>query len=283
MSETKKQSKIKKETTKKTSTTVKKKKTSTKTTARKKSSQPKTSVKKEKVTVIEPVALEETNNTPVAVSEEISSTTTVETAIQQAEKKGFFSLYFSTWKKYFSIKGRANRREVFLFPIFNLFIFLAFWLLSLAINFFFDESLISLILFVIPSVFALLTIPASITLLIRRFHDFGKSATFALTPYLLMMSIVPLMLFISVNTSQQPIISSITLGISVSLWILSFIWTLMYLFRPGTKGENAYGDKPQTKTRIIWLNLFVFILNIILYLGIAVFSFLQMSMNLYFE
>ncbi len=191
-----------------------------------------------------------------------------------SEKMGFFKLYFSTWKKMFSTKGRASRTEIFLFPIVNLFIFFSFFLSSLAVSFFFEEELISLALITIPYILAIISLPASITLLIRRFHDFSKRALFAVLPYLLFLTLAPLIIFLLNQITPNEILISLSIAVIVILWLWALIWTLMYMFRPGTKGANKYGERPQTKTRIIWINLIIVLINVVLYYGILVFSFL---------
>ncbi|MBR6730294.1 MAG: DUF805 domain-containing protein [Alphaproteobacteria bacterium] len=290
MSEQKKQTK--KEELKKTKTTTKKeitkgkavskkKKPVTAKTASKKRTAPKTLAKKvtnnqEKLVTVTPIETEKTIETAQPVQEEISTQPAIKEEPVSIEKKGFFSLYFSTWKKIFSTKGRANRTEVFLFPIVNSFVILALNIIAMVIDFFFspnffaEQTLTGRILIILSSVFAIMTLPATITLLIRRFHDFSKSGLFAFMPYLCFIVIGPIALFI-MSTTENPIIFSSGFAIVCVLWMTAFIWTLMYLFRPGTKGENKYGEKPQTKTRIIWLSILVFVLNVILYTGLGLF------------
>ena len=119
MSETSKP--IKKTSAKKTAT---KKTVSKKTTSRKTVSKKAVKTQDSALTITQP---EKEEN--IILNQPIQEETTTEPKVKEdtivSEKMGFFKLYFSTWKKMFSIKDRANSTEIFLFPIVNLFIF--FW------------------------------------------------------------------------------------------------------------------------------------------------------------
>ena len=277
MSETSKP--LKKTSVKKITTKPQKKKTATKKTVSKKTASNKTVAKKAIETqdnslIINQPEKEEIIALNQPIQEEAITEINVKEETVTTTKKGFFKLYFSTWKKMFSIKGRANRTEIFLFPIVNLFIFFSFWLSSLAVDFFFEERLTSFILITIPYILAIASLPASITLLIRRFHDFEKRASFAVMPYLLFLILSPLILFVLHQIKATPTLISLGLAVTIVLWLWALIWTLMYMFRPGTKGANTYGEQPQTKTSIIWINLLIVLLNVVLYYGVLVFAFL---------
>ena len=105
MSETKKQSKIKKETTKKTSTTVKKKKTSTKTTAQKKSSQPKTSVKKEKKQTIRRLPYQKKFLLQLPLKQQSN----------KQKRKDFLAFIFQLGKNIFQLKDEQTEEKFFYF------------------------------------------------------------------------------------------------------------------------------------------------------------------------
>ncbi len=278
MSETQKP--LKKTSVKKTTTKPQKKKPTTAKTASKKTGSNKTISKKAIVKQDKSLIINQVNNEEAVISsQQIPEESLMENDVKKEEpvittKQGFFSLYFSTWKKMFSTKGRANRTEIFLFPIVNLFIFFSFFLSSLAVNFFFEEELISLVLIAIPYILAIISLPASITLLIRRFHDFSKRALFAVLPYLLFLTLAPLIIFLLNQITPNEKLISLSIAVIVILWLWALIWTLMYMFRPGTKGANKYGEQPQTKRSIIWISLIIFLFNIVLHYGIFVFSFL---------
>ena len=122
MSEQKKQTKkdeskktktpTKKETTKGKAVSKKKKPVTAKTASKKRTA-PKTLAKKvtdnpEKLVTVAPIETEKPIETAQPVQEEISTHPAIKEEPVSIEKKGFFSLYFSTWRKIFSTKGKRN-------------------------------------------------------------------------------------------------------------------------------------------------------------------------------
>lgn len=171
-------------------------------------------------------------------------------------ERGAIKLYFSTWKKMFRIKGRANRSEAWLFSLINSFIssLIGFCYIAFFTEHFmstlFDES--SILSEIASFVFVIAVFIASITLWIRRFHDFNKSGLFSLVPHIIFLISIPLV-FVFIGF----------IGFAIG-GILFFIWSLMYCFRSGSKGGNLYGPMPRTKRSVIYINWTLLIASIAL-------------------
>ena len=192
-----------------------------------------------------------------------------EEEVSTEPERGLFALYFSTLKKAFRIKGRANRTEYFLFTAVNgiiasiISLYLFHLLKTDPLTFITIQTSIpySMAKIILGLFFAC----ASCTLFIRRFHDFNRSGWFAVAPWLGILASIPLM-FIFVGIITMPIAA-----------LIAFIWSLMAMFKSGTPYTNVYGAKPKTKRYIIGMNWILYLTNIALaiYLIIKSFSFLS--------
>ncbi len=115
--------------------------------------------------------------------------------------------YLQAMKKYAVFEGRARRTEYWMFILFNMiFASVAFgldYLLGLALDA--NYGIISLI-------YTFAVIVPSISVLVRRLHDTGKSAWYMLITFI-------------------PLIGS--------------IWLLILLFTDGDYGANQYGENPK--------------------------------------
>lgn len=177
-----------------------------------------------------------------------------EEEVSTEPERGLFALYFSTLKKAFRIKGRANRTEYFLFTAVNgiitsiISLYLFHLLKTDPLTFITIESSIpySMAKIILGFFFAC----ASCTLFIRRFHDFNRSGWFAVAPWLGILASIPLM-FIAVGFITIIIAS-----------IIALIWLLMGMFKSGTPYTNVYGAKPRTKRYIIGANWVLYLTNI---------------------
>lgn len=163
--------------------------------------------------------------------------------ISDAPRKSMWEHYKTCWKKYFTISGRATRSEYWYF-------FLANWLVCLALGVLGAfASLFNIIAFL----YFFVTMIPSITVCIRRFHDRGHSAWFALVPWWLFLGLVVLVLWGLVcdyfglicdaegtSPAFQNIFSIVFVVGGFLMIPLSFIW-LIFLCLPGTPGPNKYG------------------------------------------
>jgi uncharacterized membrane protein YhaH (DUF805 family) len=82
--------------------------------------------------------------------------------------------YFKVLKQYFDFKGRAGRKEYWLFFLFNI-------IISISLSLLASEYKYSILPLVYLAYMALLLIP-SIAVAVRRMHDVGKSGWFILVP-----------------------------------------------------------------------------------------------------
>lgn len=161
-----------------------------------------------------------------------------------------------------TFKGRASKKEYLYWFLFNILFTLAIWLfvslpasmltplfpkLSTAVQltltvYFFASILISV-------GFGIWKALADLTVVGRRFHDFGKSAWFALFWYWLIALVV--VIFVSIGTTvlcagvlhlgkSVASVISITFG-QVVMFIFWLYYVYLCLFKKGDEGENQYG------------------------------------------
>ena len=179
-----------------------------------------------------------------------------EEEVSTEPERGLFALYFSTLKKAFRIKGRANRTEYFLFTAVNgiiaLIISLYLFHLLKTDPLTFITIQTSTLYNIVNIIVGLFLFIANFTLLVRRFHDFNRSGWFAVAPWLGILASIPLMLIF---------IGIITMAIA---GVIAFIWSLMAMFKSGTPYTNVYGAKPRTKRYIIGMNWVLYLTNIAL-------------------
>lgn len=238
----------KKTTSKKDVTKKNSKKTTTKTTekvASKKIIKETKSVRKKTT---------ETTPSPETVSEVLTPVVENIETVSTQEETGAFKLYCSTWKKMFSFKGRANRSEAFLFSFGTKFLFtitLFLFLLCGGIG----SDLNSEAIFSSALIFYLLYLIATISLFVRRFHDFGKCGVFYA-------GITFLLACILLSSFNALLLESalITFSFYGSATLL-FICFLCYFLKKGNSGENKYGPQPKTKRNIFFINCILFILS----------------------
>jgi uncharacterized membrane protein YhaH (DUF805 family) len=111
------------------------------------------------------------------------------------------TLYLHTWKNTFNYKGRASRSEFFYFYGINTLLTLC----SFAMNRYFPNTSLTVLLTPLLGIYSLLTILPTITVAIRRTHDSGESGWWSIAP------------------------------------IASFY----FLFVAGDEGDNTFGPPPQ--------------------------------------
>ncbi|MCM3617018.1 DUF805 domain-containing protein [Sutcliffiella horikoshii] len=77
--------------------------------------------------------------------------------------------YLEGFRNYFNFSGRARRKEYWIFTIVN---FLIFWSVLYLLDITVPSDLVAIIF---ASVFLLVTLIPSLSVMIRRLHDIGKS------------------------------------------------------------------------------------------------------------
>ncbi len=134
----------------------------------------------------------------------------------------FYLFWEAITKKYFQLKGRANRKEYISFMLSTIIV----TLIMNSILFVVKNSSISFALVVIKIVIELFLFIPSITITVRRIHDFNWSGFWNIVIFLIAFMIY------SDNLKN--------LGI-----ILGLIFASMLLFFKGTQGTNKYGEEPK--------------------------------------
>jgi uncharacterized membrane protein YhaH (DUF805 family) len=118
--------------------------------------------------------------------------------------------YFNALKKYATFRGRARRKEYWMFVLFYFLFLVAIGLLELGIKFL-DLGFSTIIPYgnggqgVLNLAFLIAMILPNIAVGVRRMHDVGKSGWFLLIPF----------------------------------------YNIILLFTNGEKGENKYGENPK--------------------------------------
>lgn len=134
----------------------------------------------------------------------------------------FYLFWEAITKKYFQLKGRANRKEYVIFVAIYFILESIIDITELTIK---QDLLKMFITITIITVLAYLAIP-SITIIVRRLHDLNLSGFWIFLD-------IPIIMILYLLKHQN-------IGITVS-WIVSLI---LLLFK-GTKGTNKYGEEPK--------------------------------------
>lgn len=146
--------------------------------------------------------------------------------------------YKSYWKKYFTWKGRSTRAEYWWPVLVN---FLIAIILSVV-------EILTLSGSYLTGIFQLLIFIPGLSVLVRRIHDVGHSAWFALSPLVLMLALAVLAVISAVLTYAgvvSPAINSVKSFIfilgGIAMVVLSFVVMVFCCFE-GTRGANKYGE-----------------------------------------
>lgn len=146
-----------------------------------------------------------------------------------------FNIYFiGTWKKAFDFQGRASRKQLWLFRLWDLTVFIFLFLLDSFLGF--TKTQGDHIYGFMSSIYGLFDIIPSISLLIRRFHDIGVSG--------MRFFIVSLFAFGSAVLSAS-LKSNFFLFISSIGGLLFFYYLIKALFKKGEPYSNNYGLPPE--------------------------------------
>jgi uncharacterized membrane protein YhaH (DUF805 family) len=122
------------------------------------------------------------------------------------------SWYLNAIKKYATFKGRARRKEYWMFLLFNLIFMAVAVLLDSVTGLSFKIQDISMGYGIISVVYLLFTLLPGLALLVRRMHDQDKSGGW------IFITLVP---------------------------AIGSIWMLILMFTPGTVGQNRFGEDPK--------------------------------------
>lgn len=137
--------------------------------------------------------------------------------------------------KFATFSGRARRREYWLFVLFTAIINSAINFMTLAVK---DSTPLTVVISIISIVWGLYTLISSIAITVRRLHDTNRSGWWYL---LAIVFIFAMVIFAALQLNS----SSNILLILTFLCLAGFLAFIVFLFLPGTKGENDYGPDPK--------------------------------------
>lgn len=118
--------------------------------------------------------------------------------------------YLKVLKQYADFKGRARRKEYWMFVLFNFLFFIVFSITSAVV----DLEAFAASIGVVMIVYLLAIIIPGLAVTVRRLHDIGKSGTWFFIYF------VP---------------------------VIGGIWLLVLLCTEGNRGPNQYGADPKTE------------------------------------
>ena len=125
-------------------------------------------------------------------------------------------IFWRPWRRAIDFKGRTTRTEYWLFLV-QLFVVYILWAILMGgISAQFEAPLLSALLAMVTLVYMLFGFVASLAAAVRRLHDHDK------TGWLYLISFVPL---------------------------FGWIFFLIMMLTPGTRGENGYGYDPREGDR----------------------------------
>ena len=167
--------------------------------------------------------------------------------------------FLKCWKHYADFKGRARRKEYWMFLLFN-------WIigtvLSIALNIaqvieainshdghvfkmiaegqIFSGTDAASIIFYITLAYGLASLLPTLAVVVRRLHDIGRKGTWVL------LLLIPLLLACIFYFNMFSL--AIVVGTGIAIFIVNLVLTVLYIIVgciDGQKGENQYGPNPK--------------------------------------
>ncbi len=132
----------------------------------------------------------------------------------------------------FSPKGRLNRSS---YIIANIVLYVMIYVFKAIVHLFFGIKGAGHVLGIIVLIIGFII---SVLLLIKRFHDFGKSAYFAIVYLLVIITVGALFIFILAGSGVDKDTANSMLVVIVFALFLYVFW------ESGTNGTNKYGNQP---------------------------------------
>lgn len=137
--------------------------------------------------------------------------------------------------KFATFSGRARRREYWLFVLFTAIINSVINFLTLAAQ---GSTPLTIVISIISIVWGLYTLIPSIAITVRRLHDTNRSGWWYLLAIVFIFAMV-IFAVLQFNSSNYIFL------ILAFLCFAGFFAFVVFLFLPGTKGENDYGPDPK--------------------------------------
>lgn len=125
--------------------------------------------------------------------------------------------YLKVLRQYADFKGRARRKEFWMFYLFNLLVIISMMLLSVLVSATIGVDLLHTIILVLLGLYYLAILVPTLAVTVRRLHDINNSG------WMYFVSFIP---------------------------IIGGIWLLILLCKEGTNGYNDYGDDPKKDINI---------------------------------
>lgn len=132
----------------------------------------------------------------------------------------------------FTNKGRLNRAS---YIVANIVLFVMVYVFKAIVHLFFGIKGAGYVLGIIVLIIGFII---SLLLLIKRFHDFGKSSYFAIVYLLIIFTVSVLFTFIVAGSGVDKDTAKSMLVVIVFALFLYVLW------EPGTAGANKYGNQP---------------------------------------
>ncbi len=165
------------------------------------------------------------------------------------------------WKNYFNFKGRARRSEFWWMVLGNFFMLLPFLVIYLIFTVLIIFSIMALIttlnflpLLLVAFIYhpikyvclgyVVLTFIPNLSLIIRRFHDIGRSSICPLILYVTYFIISYIVIFNPLNYFEKAnfeILKHALLLMSIAI----VIFLIAFISLDSKKGRNKYGDSPK--------------------------------------
>lgn len=163
-------------------------------------------------------------------------------------------------RQYFDFKGRARRKEYWMFCLWVLIIeaviFLVSFLLggglpgvgadpgmppelmpkNIGMGMFFTGLL---------TLYGLALFIPQLAVTVRRLHDTGKSGWWLLGYYFVVICTAAVMFFTGLNVLDGGAVSEWPVWVSLVLLLASYIWFLVLMVKKGDVGRNKYGEDPK--------------------------------------
>ena len=154
--------------------------------------------------------------------------------------------YIDVLKKYAVFKGRASRKEYWMFVLFNLIVMI---LLSLVLSFLGTPKMIKSI---ISNIYSLAILVPSYSVIIRRLHDIGKSGWWILLNIGGVLLLIPAMILTMIFSFSQSNNGLITASIFGLLGFACIITSFIFAITKSQPGTNKYGPNPyELKTNVV--------------------------------
>jgi uncharacterized membrane protein YhaH (DUF805 family) len=116
--------------------------------------------------------------------------------------------YLKVWTQYADFKGRARRKEYWMFVLFNIIFGIIANVVDYALGFGVEAGSIG----IVSGIYTLAVLIPGIAVAVRRLHDVGKSG------WMLLIILLPL---------------------------IGFIWILVLMVTDGQEGANKWGNNPK--------------------------------------